>query len=145
MVVKGTLVSINVSAKKGERKIPVSSIYITKKGLKGDAHAGNSHRQVSLLSEESIEKMRRNGIEIGYGDFAENLTVKGIELSTLSIGQRIRIGRDVILEVTQIGKECHQDCVIRKKIGDCIMPREGVFTKVIVGGLISIGDSIIID
>jgi len=144
-MVKGTLVSINVSAKKGECKTPVPSIYVTKKGLKGDAHAGNSHRQVSLLSEESIEKMRRSGIEIGYGDFAENLTVKGIELSKLSIGQRIRVGRDVVLEVTQIGKECHQDCAIRKKIGDCIMPREGIFARVISGGLISVGDGIIID
>ncbi|KAA0003434.1 MAG: MOSC domain-containing protein [Thermoplasmata archaeon] len=142
MVVKGTVVSINVSAKRGERKTPVKSIYITEKGLEGDAHAGNFHRQVSLLSEESIDKIRRKGIKIGYGDFAENLTVRGIDLSTLVVGQRIKIGRDVVLEITQIGKECHQGCAIKQQIGDCVMPREGIFAKVIVEGLVSVGDSI---
>lgn len=144
MVVKGTVVSINVSAKRGERKTPVKSIYITEKGLEGDAHAGNFHRQVSLLSEESIDKIRRKGIKIGYGDFAENLTVRDIDLSTLVVGQRIKIGKDVVLEITQIGKECHQGCAIKQQIGDCVMPREGIFAKVIVEGLVSVGDSIIL-
>ena len=142
MVGNGVVVSINISTKKGVRKTPVRSIKVTNKGFEGDAHAGDWHRQVSLLSEESIDKMRGKGVEINYGDFAENITVKGIDLVKIPIGNKLRIGKDVILEVTQIGKECHSGCEIRKIVGDCVMPREGIFTKVIQGDTISVGDRV---
>ncbi|RCW49684.1 MULTISPECIES: MOSC domain-containing protein [unclassified Halanaerobium] len=112
-------------------------------GLKGDAHAGNWHRQISLLDSSSIDKMKNRGWEIRPGDFAENITTEGMEnLYKLSVGQKIRIRKEILLEITQIGKKCHQDCEIRQKIGDCVMPREGVFAKVIKGGEIKPGDKI---
>ncbi len=112
-------------------------------GLAGDAHADcTTHRQVSLLAIESINKMRSLGFDIGPGDFAENLTSEGIDLVSLPIGTRLSIGKEAILEVTQIGKECHTGCAILRQTGKCIMPKEGVFAKVIHGGLVKDGDQI---
>lgn len=112
-------------------------------GLVGDAHADCcTHRQVSLLALESIEKMRKHGLELKPGDFAENLTTEGIEMLSLPMGTRFHVGKDVVLEVTQIGKECHSGCAIFRQVGKCIMPKEGVFAKVIRGGVIKAGDSI---
>jgi MOSC domain-containing protein YiiM len=105
-------------------------------GIEGDAHAGEWHRQVSLLAEEDIDTMRGRGIELGYGDFAENITTRGIDLGALPIGARLSLG-PAVLEVTQIGKECHQGCAIFQAVGDCVMPRRGVFTRVVTGGEIS--------
>jgi len=114
-------------------------------GLKGDAHAGPWHRQVSLLANESIEKMRAMGLNVGYGDFAENITTEGIDLVHLPIGTKIRIGNSVILHVTQIGKECHERCAIYYQAGDCVMPKEGIFAEVVSQGEVKVGDEIIID
>ncbi|WBW50750.1 MOSC domain-containing protein [Peptoniphilus equinus] len=112
-------------------------------GIEHDAHAGAWHRQVSLLGEESIEYMRRTAkMELKFGDFAENLTTEGIELKRLPIGTRLRIGDCAVIEITQIGKECHADCAIKQKIHDCIMPREGIFARVLIGGMIYPGDVI---
>lgn len=144
MTGKGVLLSINISSKKGEQKSPVAEAIITDKGLKDDAHAGDWHRQISLLSEYSIEKMRGRGIEIKFGDFAENLTVEGIDLSKVTIGRRIKIGNEVELEVTQIGKECHEACLIRQTVGDCVMPREGIFARVITVGTIKVRDKVMV-
>jgi MOSC domain-containing protein YiiM len=113
-------------------------------GLVGDAHADPSggRRQVSLLATESIDQMRALGFSLSPGDFAENLTCKGIELASLALGTQLRVGGQVILEITQIGKECHQGCTIMRKVGKCIMPREGVFARVVHGGTVAAGDSI---
>jgi len=148
MGIDGKLLSVNISKEKGEKKLPVRSALVTCKGLEGDAHAGDWHRQISLLASESIEKMSKvcgkRGVELAHGDFAENLTVEGIDLLSLPIGQKISVGENVILEVTQIGKECHQGCAIREMVGDCVMPREGIFAKVIREGLIEEGNTIIV-
>lgn len=111
-------------------------------GLAGDAHAGPGKRQVSLLAVESINKMKEKGVDVGFGSFAENITTQGINLVELPIGQKLRIGSDAILQVSQIGKECHGRCAVYYKIGDCIMPREGIFATVIKGGNIKKGDKI---
>jgi MOSC domain-containing protein YiiM len=112
-------------------------------GLEGDAHAGKWHRQLSLLDASSIDKMRGQGYELNFGDFAENITTTGIEnLFELPVGQKLRIKGEILLEITQIGKKCHQDCQIMQTIGDCVMPREGVFARVIKGGEIKAGDRI---
>ncbi len=139
-----TVIAVCTSDKKGTRKTPVPEITIEENyGVAGDAHADSTwHRQVSLLAEESIDKMRNKGMELACGDFAENITTKGIVLNTLPLGTRFNIGKEVVLELTQIGKECHAACEIRTLIGDCIMPREGVFTKVIHGGKVKAGDEI---
>jgi MOSC domain-containing protein YiiM len=113
-------------------------------GLKGDAHAGPWHRQVSLLANESIAKMKAMGLNVGYGGFAENITTEGIDLVHLPIGTIIQIGNSVILEVTQIGKVCHDRCAIYYQAGDCVMPKEGIFAKVMTQGQIKVGDEIII-
>lgn len=141
------VISINLSTKKGEQKTPVQSAVFKKEwGIEGDAHAGTWHRQVSLLANESIDQMRAQahaaGLELHYGDFAENVTTEGIEVKKLPVGTRIQIGAQVVLQITQIGKECHQGCAIREKAGDCVMPREGVFARVIEGGTVSVGDAI---
>jgi len=142
MVVDG-VVSINISKEKGTKKYPVESAEVIEGfGIKSDAHAGNWHRQVSLLGIESIEKARGWGLNVDVGDFAENITTKGINLHILPIGARIKIG-DVELEITQIGKTCHDKCEIFKKVGRCIMPTEGIFTKIIKGGIIKKGDKIL--
>jgi len=131
------IVSVNVSRKKGERKSPVPSISLRPAhGVEGDAHAGDWHRQVSLLAAEDIEYMRGKGAQVGPGDFAENITTEGVVLSSLPVGARLRVG-DVELEVTQIGKECHKGCAIMQQVGECIMPRRGIFARVLKGGIIS--------
>lgn len=136
------IVSINVSAKKGEKKTPVERARLVEDlGIEGDAHAGFQHRQVSLLAVESADKVRAMGLDVHHGDFAENLTTQGIELTALPVGTRLTIGSEVELEVTQIGKECHDRCAIFRQVGDCVMPREGIFTKVIKGGTLRVGDS----
>jgi MOSC domain-containing protein YiiM len=139
-----SVVAVCISEKKGTRKISVPEIKIKDNyGVEGDAHADCGwHRQVSLLANESIDKMRGKGMELNFGDFAENITTEGIEVSKLPLGTRFKIGREVELELTQIGKECHASCEIRTLIGDCIMPREGVFTKVLHGGTVKPGDKI---
>jgi MOSC domain-containing protein YiiM len=138
------VIAVCTSEKKGTTKTPVPEITVQENyGVAGDAHADcTTHRQVSLLAEESIDKMRGKGLELNYGDFAENITTKGIDLLSLPIGTRLNVGKEVILEMTQIGKECHADCAIRQQIGDCIMPREGIFAKVIRGGKVKAGDNI---
>lgn len=138
----GKIVSINISENKGTAKTPViKGVLKEEYGLIGDAHSGNWHRQVSLLDIESIRKVQESGVKINMGDFAENITTEGINLENVKIGDIIKAG-SAVLEVTQIGKECHDMCEIRKKVGDCIMPKKGVFTRVIKGGEISAGESI---
>jgi len=138
------IIAVCTSEKKGMRKTPQAEIEITRNyGVNGDAHADfQTHRQVSLLANESIDKMRGKGMELNWGDFAENLTTEGIDLCGLPVGTRLEAGKGVLLEVTQIGKECHKGCAIRELIGDCIMPREGIFAKVIKGGRVKAGDEI---
>ena len=137
------IVSIAVSKKKGTPKTPVEEAYLFKEhGLEGDAHAGNWHRQVSLLSSESIDQANLQGLNVGFGDFAENIATVGVDWKTLPIGTRVRLGAQVLLEITQIGKECHNRCAIYYKAGDCIMPREGVFARVLKEGRIRCGDPI---
>ena len=139
-----TVVSVNISEKKGTVKKPVDSIEVKKDhGIVGDAHAENWHRQISLLADESIEKMRSRMPQVSLlpGVFAENITTQGISLFTLPIGTRLKVG-DTLLEITQIGKECHMGCEIRTITGDCVMPREGVFAVVVEEGAIKPGDSI---
>lgn len=114
-------------------------------GIMGDAHAGSGLRQISLLDMASIEDLRRQGADISPGDFAENLTLEGVDLSTLKVGHRVKVGEAVELEVTQLGKRCHGRCKIFEKLGDCIMPRQGVFARVITGGRIQIGDAVCSD
>jgi len=138
------VVAICTSEKKSTRKEIIAEGVLKKNyGLVGDAHADCcTHRQVSLLAIESINKMRSLGFDVGPGDFAENLTCEGIDLVSLSIGTEISIGNEIILEISQIGKECHSGCAIFRQIGRCIMPKEGVFTRVIHGGLVRAGDQI---
>jgi len=136
------VLAINTSDKKGVIKVPVEEAEIIEDfGIKGDAHGGPWHRQISLLANESVDKMRASGLQLDCGVFAENITTKGIELHTLPIGTRLRIG-ETIQEVTQIGKECHHGCAIKQQVGHCIMPTEGIFTKVIKGGTLKAGDAI---
>ena len=139
-----SVLAVCTSEKKGMKKTPVAEVVIKKDfGVVGDAHADcATHRQVSLLANESIDKMRNKGFELNYGDFAENITTSGIDLPSMPIGTRFNVGKEVVLEMTQIGKECHAACAIRQQVGDCIMPREGVFAKVIRGGRVKPGDTI---
>ncbi|MRR37688.1 MOSC domain-containing protein [bacterium] len=141
----GTVIAVCVSQRKGEQKHNVDhAVLRAGHGIEGDAHAGDWHRQVSLLADESVDTMRGRGVELAPGDFAENLTIKGIDLKSLAIGQRLKVGTSVVLEVTQIGKECHNDCAIKRQVGDCVMPREGVFARVVAGGEVKAGDDITI-
>ena len=137
----GKVIAINISEKKGVPKKTIENgNFIENHGLEGDAHAGNWHRQVSLLGVESINKMKALGIEgLCTGKFAENITTEGIELFTIPVGTKLKIG-DTIQEVTQIGKECHVKCAIFEQVGNCIMPTEGIFTKVLKSGQIKAGD-----
>lgn len=136
------VLAVCVSEKKGTQKKPVDSIKIKKDwGIEGDAHAANWHRQISLLANESVDKVRHVLPDIQPGAFAENILTEGITLYTLPVGTLLKIG-ETEMEVTQIGKECHQGCAIRKLTGDCVMPREGIFCKVITEGEIKPGDSI---
>jgi MOSC domain-containing protein YiiM len=140
-----TVVGISISQKKGVPKVNIpQGEFIINHGIKGDAHAGNWHRQVSFLGMESIDAMTQMGIEgLRSGNFAENITTEGIRLYELPIGTQFRI-HDVLFEVTQIGKECHQHCEIFHQVGDCIMPREGIFAKVLKGGTAQPGDALIV-
>lgn len=137
-----TVVAVCVSHKKGIRKKRVDAVRCLEDfGIENDAHAGKWHRQVSLLAEESIAKMRAKGLDVHPGSFAENITTRGLDLPSLPIGQRIRVG-EVVLEVTQIGKECHTRCAIYFLAGDCVMPSEGIFARVLKGGQVRPGDPI---
>jgi len=140
---EGKVIAVNRSEKKGVPKAPIEEGYFkVDHGLVGDAHAGNWHRQVSLLGIESINKMKALGIEgLCTGKFAENITTEGIKLYELPVGTKLQIG-DTIQEVTQIGKECHVSCAIFHQVGDCIMPREGIFTRVLKEGTVKPGDVI---
>jgi MOSC domain-containing protein YiiM len=140
------IVSINISDKKGVRKKPVDSVAIKENyGIESDAHASEKwHRQISLLALESIEKMQAMGLKVGPGDFAENITTQGIDLPVLPIGTRMTIGDEVEVEVSQIGKVCHTRCAIYHQAGDCVMPKEGIFVKVLEGGSIKKGDEIVL-
>ena len=134
--------AVCISEKKGTIKHEVECIELRQQhGIVGDAHAGNWHRQVSLLADESVDKMRCPSFQIPIGAFAENILTEGIELVTLPVGTKLRVG-ETLLEITQIGKECHADCAIRQQIGDCVMPREGVFAVVLEEGTVRKGDEI---
>ena len=138
------ILAINISEKKGIPKTEVNEVVMKENyGIVGDAHAGKGIRQVSLLANESIDKIR-DRIKTGlcFGRFAENITTSGIELSTLSLGTKLKLGKDIIIEITQIGKECHNDCEIKRIAGECVMPKEGAFGIVINGGSVSKGDKI---
>lgn len=137
------IVAISISKEKGQRKhnIPEAEL-LTDFGMKGDAHAGKWHRQISLLGIASIELMKAKGAPVAPGDFAENITVEGIVLYELPVGTKLILGDDVELEVTQIGKECHSGCEIQKLVGSCIMPTQGIFARVIKGGMIHVGDAV---
>lgn len=140
-----TITSINISAYKGVQKEPVGDVpqdVIVDDGLANDAHAGKWHRQVSFLAEESIQKAIDMGLEVGSGDFAENFTTEGIDLLDLPLGTQLRLGSDVLVEISQIGKVCHTRCAIYHLAGDCIFPREGIFAVVLEGGQVRVGDSI---
>lgn len=139
----GKVLAVCISEKKGERKKNVGSCELLENfGLAGDGHGGDWHRQVSLLAIESIAKMRAAGLDVGPGDFAENLTTEGIELFGLPIGTRLQLSGGALLEVTQIGKICHDRCAIYYQAGDCVMPKEGIFARVLQGGSVSEGDAI---
>jgi MOSC domain-containing protein YiiM len=136
------VLAVCVSARKGERKTPVQSAYLAENhGIIGDSHAGVWHRQVSLLAVESVRKMQALGLDVSFGDFAENITTEGIDLASLPLGTHLEVG-DSLLEITQIGKECHSHCAIYRQAGDCVMPREGVFARVILGGRVVSGTPI---
>ena len=136
----GTVIAVCASPSKGTQKTNVNeAVFIEDYGIEGDAHAGKWHRQVSLLSYDKIQAFRETGAEVEDGAFGENLVVEGIDFRTLPVGTRLICG-DVVLEMTQIGKECHHGCAIFQKMGECIMPREGVFAKVVRGGIIRSGD-----
>ena len=142
-VIKGTIKAISVSKEKGTRKVNVPKAELKADfGVVGDAHAGNWHRQVSLLAVESIDRMVANGAEVSPGNFAENITTEGIELFKLSVGSKLKLGKSVELEITQFGKKCHGRCEIFEQVGDCIMPREGIFARVTHGGTINVCDVI---
>ncbi|MBP1710566.1 MAG: hypothetical protein H6Q49_768 [Deltaproteobacteria bacterium] len=140
----GKVLAVNISQKKGEKKNNIDcGLFLENLGLENDAHAESGIiRQVSLLAKESIDKIRAKGLDVHYGDFAENLTVEGIDLPALPIGTRLKIGKDVLLEVSQIGKVCHNRCNIFYAVGDCVMPKEGIFAKVLAGGEIKADDPI---
>lgn len=137
------IVSIAVSKKKGTRKVQIDeSTVIAGHGLEGDAHAGAWHRQISFLASESIEKASEAGLDVTFGDFAENIATAGIDWMKIPVGTHVRLGDAVLVEITQIGKECHTKCAIYYMAGDCIMPKEGIFGRVLTGGTIKCGDSI---
>jgi MOSC domain-containing protein YiiM len=139
------LVSIAISQKKGTTKKPVEeALLIRGHGIKGDAHAGPWHRQVSFLASESIDNARQKGFDVRFGDFAENLATLGIDWSDIPVGTQLKLGHSATVEIMQIGKKCHNKCAIYHRQGDCIMPREGIFAKVLVGGAIRCGDKIAI-
>ena len=137
------IVSIALSKKKGTRKTQIQEAWVVEgHGIRGDAHAGSWHRQISFLDATQIEKCRLAGLDVTFGDFAENIATEGMDWKRVPVGTRLRLGRSAIVEITQIGKECHKKCAIYYQAGDCIMPREGVFAQVLEGGLIQCGDAI---
>ena len=139
---QGMVVAVCISRNKGERKTPVDLVEVRENhGIVADAHAGEWHRQVSLLATESIEKMQRMGLSVDAGDFAENIATQGINLPSLPVGTRLAVG-ETLLEVTQIGKECHTRCAIYHQAGDCVMPKEGIFARVLRGGTVKTDDAI---
>ena len=139
----GSVLAVCISKNKGERKTPVPSVeLVPDHGIAGDAHAGDGHRQISLLAQESIDKMRAMGLNVSAGDFAENITTSGIDLISLPVGSRLLLG-STTLEVTQIGKECHKRCAIYYQAGDCVMPKEGIFARVLKGGPVSAGSELL--
>jgi MOSC domain-containing protein YiiM len=143
---KMKIVSIATSKKKGTQKGTVDEAFLKKEhGLEGDAHAGTWHRQVSFLASEEIDKAREKGLEVTFGDFAENIATTGVDWKNIPVGSRVRLGQNALVEITQIGKECHNRCAIYYKAGDCIMPREGVFARVLEEGKIRCGDPISIE
>lgn len=139
----GVVIAVSISSRKSVRKrnVPRCNI-LADHGFEGDAHAGDWHRQVSLLAEESIDKMRAVGLVVGPGDFAENITTRGLLVADLPVGTKLQVGKSVLMRVTQVGKECHTRCAIYRRVGDCVMPREGIFAEVLKGGNISAGDKI---
>ncbi|WP_224982177.1 MOSC domain-containing protein [Geomonas agri] len=140
----GKIVAVNISKNKGERKTPVPEVTLREEhGIVGDGHAGDWHRQVSLLAQESIAKMQALGLDVKEGDFAENITTEGVDLVSLPIGAKIELG-ETLLEVTQIGKECHTRCAIYYQAGDCVMPKEGIFARVLKGGVVRPGDKVVV-
>jgi MOSC domain-containing protein YiiM len=140
--VAAKVIAVSMSKAKGERKTPVAEVEMRENhGIVGDGHAGEWHRQVSLLAMESIAKMQQLGLNVGTGDFAENVTTEGIDLPALPIGSRLALG-EALLEVTQIGKECHTRCAIYYQAGDCVMPKEGIFARVVRGGMVRPQDAI---
>ncbi|MBW1694433.1 MAG: MOSC domain-containing protein [Deltaproteobacteria bacterium] len=137
----GKIVAVSVSLKKSVKKTNIrSGRLVENHGLENDAHAGDWHRQISLLALESIAKIRGKGLEVNPGDFAENITTEGIQLWELPVGTRMKLGEDALVEVTQIGKKCHDRCAIFHQVGDCVMPREGVFVRVMKRGEVKPGD-----
>ena len=137
----GKIIDVCLSEKKGVQKKRIDEgIFIEDFGLQGDAHAGKWHRQVSLLALEKIEDFRSKGGNVDFGAFGENLVIEGFELNKLPVGQRLTVGDEVFLEVTQIGKECHDKCAIYYQVGECIMPKNGIFTRVLKGGKVKVGD-----
>jgi MOSC domain-containing protein YiiM len=137
------IVSIAMSRKKGTIKKCINQAeLIENHGIKEDAHAGDWHRQLSFLAAESIEKASTSDFKLNFGDFAENIATTGIDWKSMKIGQRVKLGTDALVEITQIGKECHKKCAIYYRTGDCIMPKEGVFAKILKGGTIKIKDNI---
>ncbi|MBU5613730.1 MOSC domain-containing protein [Geomonas azotofigens] len=140
----GKIIAVNISKNKGERKTPVPEVTLREEhGIVGDGHAGDWHRQVSLLAQESIAKMQALGLDVKEGDFAENITTEGVDLVSLPIGAKIELG-ETLLEVTQIGKECHTRCAIYYQAGDCVMPKEGIFARVLKGGVVRPGDKVVV-
>lgn len=139
------VIAINISDKRGTVKHPIEEAsFLVDLGIEGDAHCGQDPiRQVSLLADESVDKMRHMGLTLGAGAFAENITTQGIELKTLPIGTKLQIG-ETLQEVSKIGKECHNACEIKQKVGTCVMPTEGIFTRVLEGGIVRTGDEIIL-
>jgi MOSC domain-containing protein YiiM len=141
----GSVVSVNVAAAKGMRKAPQAEIrLVAGHGVEGDGHAGPWHRQVSLLARESIATMRAKGLDVGPGDFAENVTTEGVAVAELPLGTRLRLG-GCLVELTQIGKVCHDHCAIYRAAGDCVMPREGIFVRVLRGGPLRAGDEVVVE
>ncbi|MDD5746357.1 MAG: MOSC domain-containing protein [Candidatus Omnitrophica bacterium] len=140
---QGEILAVCASEKKHTPKKNVGEgVLRVSWGLVKDAHAGEEIKQVSLLAQESIEKAKKSGLNVGFGDFGENLTTRGIDLVSLPIGQKLKVGEDILLEVSQIGKQCLKPCAIFYKTGDCIMPKEGIFAKVLKGGKVKAGDTV---
>jgi MOSC domain-containing protein YiiM len=137
------IVALSVSRQRGGPKQNVPQVeIIAGQGIKGDAHAGDWQRQISLLAQEGIDRLKERGLKVRPGQLAENITTQGLKLHLLGVGSRLLLGKEVLLEVTQIGKVCHNPCAIYYQLGDCLMPREGIFAKVLKGGTVKVGDRI---